>query len=246
MTFTLGHGLAVSLALHGALILPFVVVRDAPPRQDDQLLVVELQGLISDTQSEQQVQQQSKGAPEQKPQEEAKEEQKTHQAQAAAPDNPEEDQAPDGTLAPAPPPAPEQKQEEAPPQEAARPQDAQAGTPGLADVVGAQEQKQAQRLEAPDEAELLKAYSRALTKKLKDNQAFPSAAQRTLRHPVSAYVTFAVEADGAIRSGSLKLARSTGLEAYDAATLRTVEKNAPFEPPPRPMSIGVTVDYFPN
>lgn len=246
MTFTLGHGLAVSLALHGALLLPFVAVLEDPPRPDDQFLVVELQGLISDTQSEQQVQQQSKGAPDQKRQEEDKEEQKTQAAQAAAPDRPEEDLSADGTLAPAPPPSPEQKQEEAPPQEAAKPQDLQAGTPGLADVTGAQEQKPALRLAAPDEAEILKAYSKALTKKLKDNQAYPPAAQRALRQPVKAYVAFTVEADGSIRSGTLKVTRSSGLPAYDAAALRTVEANAPFDPPPRPIPVGVPVDYFPN
>lgn len=243
MSFTLGHGLAASLALHGALILPFVVVLDEPPPQDSQLLVVELQGLVSDTQSEQQVPQQTRGAPEQKQQEE----QKAQAAKAAVPDKPEEDQAPDGTLAPAPPPSPEQQAQDAPPQEKAKPAEAQSGTPGLADVQGAQEQKQAQTV-APevDEAQILRAYVRSLTKKLKDNIVYPPDVQRTIRRKGTTYVSFTIEANGALRPGTLKIERSSGTPAYDVAALRTVEKNAPFDAPPRPMRVGVPVDYFPN
>lgn len=247
MSFTFGHGLAVSLALHGALLLPFVVVPDPPPAEDTPLLVVELQGLMADRQTEQQVQQQTKGAPQQTPQDEAQEEQKTQQAQAAAPDRPEAEQVPDGTLAPAPPPSPEQKAEEAPPRQAATPTEAQAGNPGLANVQGAQEQKQAQTV-APeiDETQLLRAYVRGLTKKLKDNLAYPPGARGALRSRGTTYVSFTVEADGGVRPGTLKVTRSSGTPAYDAAALRTVERNAPFDPPPRPMSVGVPVDYFPN
>lgn len=247
MSFTLGHGLAASLALHGALILPFVVVLDPPPPQDSQLLVVELQGLVSDTQSEQQVLQQTKGAPEQKQEEEAREEQKTQAAKAAAPDKPEEDHAPDGTLAPAPPPSPEQQAQDAPPQESAKPAEAQSGNPGLADVQGAQEQKQAQTV-APevDETQILRAYARDLTKKMRDHLVYPPDAQRTIRKKGTTWVSFRVEADGSVRPGSLKINISSGTPAYDAAALRTVEKNAPFNPPPRPMPLAVPIDYFPN
>lgn len=246
MSFSLGHGLAASLALHGALILPFVVVLDEPPPRDNPLLVVELQGLLSDTQSEQQALQQTKGAPEQQRQEEAQEEQKTQSAQAASPDRPQEDQAPDGTLAPAPPPAPEQKQEEATPQESAKPAEAQSGTPGLANVQGAQEQKQAQTVAPVDERQILQAYVRSLTKKLKDNLVYPPDAQRSIRRKGTTYVSFIVEADGSVRPGTLTIERSSGTPVYDAAALRTVEKNAPFDPPPRPMTVGLPVDYFPN
>ena len=244
--FTLGHGLAISIALHGALLVPFIDVFDAPEPRDDQLLVVELQGLISDTQAEQQVLQQSKGAPEQKRQEEAKDEQKTQAAQTAAPDRPDEDTAPDGTRATAPPPAPDQQAEDAPPQEAAKPAEAQSGNPGLANVQGTEEQKQAQRLEAPDEAELLKAYVRSLSRRMRENLVYPPAARNTVREKTTTYVAFTVEADGNLRPGTLKVTRSSGNAACDAAALRTVEKNAPFDPPPRSMTVGVPVDYFPN
>lgn len=240
--FTLVHGLAISLALHGALLVPFMKVFDPPEPRNDQLLVVELQGLISDTQAEQQALQQSKGAPEQTRQEE-QDEQKT---QTAAPDRPDEDLAPDGTRAAAPPPAPEQQQQDALAQEAAKPAEAQSGNPGLADVQGAQEQKQARRLEAPDQAEILKAYVRSLSKKMRENLVYPPAVRGAVREKTTTYVAFTVEADGNLRPGTLKVTRSSGNPACDAAALRTVEKNAPFDPPPRPMTVGAPVDYFPN
>lgn len=248
LPFTFAHGLAASLLLHGALILPFVVVLEEAPREDDPLLVVELQGLISDTQSEQQVLQQTKGAPEQKPQEETPQTPATQTAQAPEPDQPQEDTAADGTLAPAPPPTPEQQEthEDAPPQTSAQPEAAQAGAAGAADVAGAQEQKQAQTVAPVDETQLLKAYVRSLTKKLKDNLAYPADARQKIHAKGTTYVSFVVEPDGSLADGSLKVTRSSGNPAYDAAALRTVEKNAPFEAPPRRMAVGVPVDYFPN
>lgn len=250
LPFTFAHGLAASLLLHGALLLPFVVVLEEAPRDDDPLLVVELQGLISDTQSEQQVLQQSKGTPEQKPQEETPQTPVTQALQAPAPDQPEEDAAPDGTLAPAPPPTPEQQpqeaQEQPAPQESAQSATAQAGAAGVADVAGTQEQKQAQTVAPVDEAQILKAYVRSLTKKLKDNLAYPADVRQKVHTKGTTYVSFVVEPDGSLAPGSLKVTRSSGNPTYDAAALRTVEKNAPFEAPPRRMAVGVPVDYFPN
>lgn len=247
MTFTLGHGLAASLALHGALILPFTLRFEPPPPDEPPLLVVELQGIQSDTQSEQQVQQQTKGAPEQKPQDEAQEEQKTQTAQAPSPPEPQQEATPEATVAAPPPPTPEQKAEDAPPQESATPAQAQSGTPGAANIVGAQEQKQAQTLTQEQEDQLRKlAYVRALAKKLKGNLVLPADARRTIRSRGTTRVSFTVEADGRVRAGTLKVKTSSGQPRYDAAALRTVEANAPFDPPPREMEVSVPVEYFPQ
>lgn len=245
MSFTLGHGFAVSLLLHGALLLPFVIVLDERPPDDEPPLVVELQGLVSDTQSKAQAQQQTGGAPALAKQDEAREEQQTRQAQAAAPDRPEE-AAPEGTAAATPPPAPEQEAQAAPPQQSATPTEARSGTPGLANVAGAEAQKQAQRLAEPDEAEILRAYIKGLSKRLRDNLIYPPDAQRIIQSRGTTLVSFTVEADGRVRSGSLKIEHSSGRPPYDAAALRTVEASAPFDPPPGPMSIVVPIDYFPN
>ncbi|WP_454918775.1 energy transducer TonB family protein [Xanthobacter sediminis] len=76
--------------------------------------------------------------------------------------------------------------------------------------------------------------------------ASPPDAQRIIRKKGTTWVSFMVEADGSVRPGSLKVNISSGTSAYDAAALRTVEKNAPFNPPPRSMPLAVPIDYFPN
>jgi periplasmic protein TonB len=60
LKFTLYHGFAASLALHSAIAAPFVLQRLAP-EPEEAPLVIELQGEVSDTQSEQQVLAQTQG-----------------------------------------------------------------------------------------------------------------------------------------------------------------------------------------
>jgi protein TonB len=55
LKFTIWHGMAASLALHSAVALPFVVNNLAPPPEDSEVLVVELQGMVSDVQAEEKV-----------------------------------------------------------------------------------------------------------------------------------------------------------------------------------------------
>ncbi|MFG1375238.1 hypothetical protein V5F32_24000, partial [Xanthobacter oligotrophicus] len=83
-------------------------------------------------------------------------------------------------------------------------------TPGLADVQGTQEQKLAQTVAPMDERQILQAYVRSLTKKLKDNLVYPPDAQRSIRRKGTTYVSFTVEADGSVHPGSLKVTRSSG------------------------------------
>lgn len=243
MTFTLGHGFALSLALHGALLLPFLAVPEAEPMDEAPLLVVELQGLVSQTQNEQQVQQQTKGAPEQEAQDDARPEQKTQAAQAPTPDQPDKDVSETGTEAAPPPPAPEQKAEQAPSQESATPAEAQSGHPGAANVAGAQEQKQAQTLaQEQDEAERLRTYVKALTKKVQENLAYPDAG-RKVGLKGTARVSVSLEADGSVRAGSLKIAEGSGQPILDASALKSVQNSAPFGVPPRPLTVTISVTY---
>lgn len=250
MTFTLAHGFALSLALHSAVLLPFVITLDTEPPEEPPVLVVELQGLVSDTQSQQQVQQQTKGAPEQKPQEEAKPTppaQATQAAQAPTPPEPQQDVAEDGTMAVPPPPTPEQKAQEAkdapPPAPSAAPVAAQSGNPGAANIVGAQEQRQAQTISREqEEAERLRRYVKELTKKVQENLVYPDAGRKAGLKG-TARVAFKLEPDGTIRPGSLKIAESSGRATLDASALKTVEASVPFGPPPRPIGVAIAVTY---
>lgn len=247
MTFTLAHGLALSLTLHGAVLLPFVTTFEAEPPEPPPVLVVELQGLVSDTQSRQQLQQQTRGAPEPAPQEEATptpEAQTAQAAQAPTPPEPEQDVTEDGATATPSPPTPEQKAQEAkdaPPP--APPAAAQSGNPGAANIVGAQEQKQAQTISREqEEAERLRLYVKELTKKVQENLVYPDAGRKAGLKG-TARVAFKLKLDGTIWPGSLKIAESSGQATLDASALKTVEASAPFGAPPRPIGVAIAVTY---
>ena len=63
--FTIWHGVAASLLIHAAPAAPFVWYTLATPPDEPPPLVVELQGAIADSQAEQKVQREIKGAAEQ-------------------------------------------------------------------------------------------------------------------------------------------------------------------------------------
>lgn len=240
MNFTLVHGFVVSLALHGTLLLPFIVRLEPEPPEEPSILVVELQGFVAETQSEQQVQQQTKG---QAMQQEHQAAQAAQSAQQAVPEAPQEEAAQEAERALPPPPSPEQQNVASPSAATAAEKAAQAGRAGAAEVKGTEEQKQAQTVaQKQDEAIRLLAYARQVAKKVNDHIVKPEGGSKA-RLNGSAKVSFAVELDGSIRPGSIRIASSSGEARLDAAALRTVEANAPFPTPPRPFTVTVNVGY---
>ncbi|CAN2533328.1 hypothetical+protein [Methylocapsa aurea] len=81
--FTLYHGLAISLALHAALSLPYFLSRSAPEEDEQSTLVFEMDGLVSDEQADETVQQDTAGQTQQ-----------TAQAAAQAQQTPPQEQQP--------------------------------------------------------------------------------------------------------------------------------------------------------
>lgn len=240
MTFTLAHGFAVSLALHGALVLPFVLPVREEPADEPALLVVELNGLVADTQSEQAVQQQTKGQAAQQEQQAAE---AAQQAQQAAPDAPPQETAEEAERALPPPPSPEQQDVQAPSQTSAPQAEAKPGAAGTVNVKGADEQKQARTIaQDQDDAERMRAYSRILTRKVQDHLVYPDAGRKSGLQG-TAKVAFSLEADGTIRPGTLHIAKSSGQPRLDANALKSVEASAPFAPPPRPFGLTIDVGY---
>lgn len=248
MSFTFPQAIVASLAIHGALVLPFVIPAWSEPPEDPPILVVELKGLDAPMQSEEKVAQQTKGegnpeaaqapAPETPPPKEA-------QQQTPTPEQPQEPVADDGTLQQAPPPQPEQEQQEAVPQQTPPSPEApaSAGSAGAANVEGAEQQQKAQTIaEQQDEAERLRAYVKALTKKVQENLVYPDAGRKQgLKGTAS--VGFTLQADGSIAAGTLRIATSSGQPQLDASALKTVEASAPFDPPPRAITIAIAVVY---
>ncbi|WP_454916870.1 TonB family protein [Xanthobacter sediminis] len=278
MTFTLAHGLAVSLVLHGAVLLPFVVPFEKEPPKETVVLVLELQGIEAETQNARQFRQQARGAAQQAPQDaappepvaqateqpvaERKEAARTPPPQAPSPPQPPEEMADAGTRpvpppappvapsptptpSPAPTPLPQQAAEPSPVQDSATPAPSKVGDPGAANVVGAQEEKEARTLaqaQVQASADHLRDYVKGLTKRVQEHLVYPPSGRKAgLRG--TARVAFALEANGTIRPGSLKIAESSGQPELDANALKTIEASSPFDPPPRPIAISIAVTY---
>lgn len=239
LKFTIYHSLAVSIAIHSAVALPFVT-HSLNMQHDDEpeLLVVELQGSIADTQTDQKVLQETKG-------ETAKDETKPDDpkptppepVKAASEDQPkdivENDKEP-RLPPPEPTPTPPAPQAEPTPPKAEQ----KAPNPGANNVQGAEQQQKPQTIKtSQDEADRLKAYSRLLSKKVRAN---------LFDHPErkSATVSFTILSNGQIRPESLKIVESSGQPSLDASALKTVHASLPFPPPPmEEMPVKLIIDF---
>ncbi|MGX9428815.1 MULTISPECIES: TonB family protein [Bradyrhizobium] len=62
-------------------------------------------------------------------------------------------------------------------------------------------------------------------------------------HASSATVTFFILSNGRIRPDSLKIVTNSGQSKVDASALQTIRASAPFDPPPKEMSITIVVDF---
>jgi protein TonB len=266
MTFTMTHGYAVSLVLHGALLLPLIAAMEKPP-ETPSLLVVELQGRSGDTQSEEEVQREMRGTPGPQTENQVPPEPKIQDVHAPLPPEPKQTGGVE-QHAPEPLPINNQAQAEAAPRavaadpkapvEVARPDAPEpahppypaapsaapsSGSPGREDVKGVTDQSEGETLaDAQRDADRMKAYSAVLIKKVQRNLAYPDAGRKDGLQGV-ARIAFVLEADGRIHKGSLRIAESSGQPALDASALKTVRNSEPFDPPPHPISIIIAVNY---
>jgi protein TonB len=230
--FTIYHGLAASIVLHSALALPFVVHAFASPPEEPPTLVIELQGVVADSQTEQKVAQETKG--------EAKAEEAVAPAVAetsvtqpiASEVKPMEVAADDtGTEPPPPEPVPTPS----PPQ--AKPSPGSAGSsnsPGVAQPQNAQ-------MIRPDR-EAIKEYVKLLTKKVQANLVYPEEGRRAGLQG-TATVSFTILSDGQIRPETLKIVQSSGQPRLDAGALKTIRASVPFAPPPKEMTVAIAVAF---
>jgi protein TonB len=222
--FTLLHGLSISLALHGAFCLP-LVLNLSPREEEPSALVFEMDGALSDSQSDEATEQDVKGAdPTPAP-----------AAQAATDETetkPETDVRPDGEIAQnarrAAAAASEQKQASA----------------GLENAAGGEEQRKAQTIDKTKGADddLVMAYVKKLSKRIRSRLVYPSEA-RAAGLQGSATVAFTIAASGQIVASTVRVLVGSGQPALDASALKTVRMASPFAPPPREMSVAVAVVF---
>ncbi len=232
MRFTIYHGFAASLTLHLALGLPFALLGLAAAPDEPPMLVVELQGLIADSQTEQKVLQEAKG--------EAAERARPAEAAVtkAAADNQPPDVATDEKEA-APPPTPAK-----PAQNASPPAKTTSGDGGSRDIMGVEQRQNEQTIRADRDAEidLFKDYVKRLTKKVQAKLIYPDEGRQAGWHG-AATVSFAILANGQIRPETLRVAASSGQPKLDASALKTIRASAPFDPPPRETTVVIAVAF---
>jgi protein TonB len=230
--FKIWHGLAVSLALHSALGVPFVLYALAEPPDEPPPLVIELQGAVSEDQTEQKVQQETEGSAGQQKAEQAK----PAEAPAAetADDHPVDDK--DAAL---PPPAPEPPKQASPP--AAEATSAGAGSNNIS---GAEQAQTAQtiRTDPETEAQRLREYVKLLYKKIQANLAYPDEA-RPAGLQGTATVSFTILPSGQIRMDTLKVVASSGEPRLDASALKTIRASNPFDPAPKEMTVAIPIAF---
>jgi len=266
LTSAIHQGFAVSLLLHSALALPFVL-REPPPSpvpEEAATLVVEFEGVISDSQSEEIAARETKADQDRKdveteeaalpPVEEARPERVSPDPPVSAPE-----------ISPAPaepvagPPVEEwpreitAEQQSAPAEPIKSPAESEQQAPvtrvtaadqGDNDIAGAEEQQTARTIKADREAETgrLREYARQLTKKIQSHLVYPREA-RQAGLTGTAKVTFTILTGGQILPGTLRVTVSSGQARLDESALQTVRVSAPFDPPPQQMTVAVAVAF---
>ena len=273
MKVSLTTGYAVSLVLHAVLILPFLpIVRSSAP-DTPEILALDLSGVESDVQNEQQTAGTKREVataapndtaqpppPEPVPQPPIAPEPRKPEAPKMAdpppppvvkdvtPPPPEPVQASSEAIpaAPAEPATTKPTEVEAPPRETpARdtPPVPPAATAAAESTPGADADRQAHAL-AREKADAAKLEAYV--------KGLTQRVQRNLLYPAAgrktglkgtARVAFTLGLDGRILPGSLRIAESSGQEALDDSALRTIRESAPFDAPPQSMMIVISLNY---
>lgn len=222
--FTIWHGFAASLVVHSALALPFLMHRLESPPQDPSPLVIELQGVVANVQTEQKTIQDMKGAAQQKDIPEAT------PAIPPAEENPKDiEQKTDQSA--------EERPSEAEPLTQTAPL-----TPGAANAAGAEVKQAAQIIADRDaDADRVREYVKTLHKKVYAN--FDSKEGRKTGLWGDATVSFTIVTGGQIRAETLKIVASSGRPKLDENVLAAVRASTPFESPPREMTLTIVVGF---
>lgn len=210
--------LGASLALHAALVLPFMLFGLRPPAQFDRAkLRIELFGMVADRQLE-----------------EKKIQQKTPpRRQVVRP------QIPDTyKTAMAESPVKVAKREEEPKPVEHQP----APAPPIVASTETVQQRQQTIRPAENETEKTRRYLGRLTKQLRGNLVYPEMVRR---HGVEGItmIAFVVMENGHIKEGTLRVIKSSGYAALDTNALQAARVSAPFEKPPKELSVATGVSF---
>lgn len=238
------HWFSVSLVLHAGILLPFVLISLHTPAQHKySKLQIELFGMIADRQTEKKLQRQASPPPPQ-PRTVKKPRQAPKTYKTIAAKSPVQVKKPEEKPKPV-----EQKEQPKPAEQTNQPIPAvaaplpdnlpDASHSGNADV---QQRQQTIRAFAEQEADRIRRYSTSLAKQLRSNLTYPEEVRKYGIDGVST-ITFVVTPSGDIKSDSLKIKKSSGYPALDASALMAARSSAPFEKPPKELTVSIAVSF---
>lgn len=92
------------------------------------------------------------------------------------------------------------------------------------------------------EADLINAYISMLAKLVNGHLIYPREAQKKRIEGIS-QVSFVVAESGAIRPNTLQIKRGSGNALLDASALKTIQSLAPFQRPPREMTVSLEIEF---
>jgi protein TonB len=235
--FTLAHGVVVSLFLHGCLALPLVVWMMHTPngyRVRANRLNVELFGMLSNRQTAAQqsrIEKTRPGDPVAQKREipEPKTEQTPKQTAYVKPLNALSEtniDIRDAVHLPLVSPTP----------------DNSYGSSSEARPGGDSDQRQQFVGKGNAEADVISSYVAQLTKQVNAHLIYPSEVKKK-RLEGTSWVSFVVMESGEIKPNTLTIRKSSGYAALDANALKTITTTAPFQRPPRELTVSFGIDF---
>jgi periplasmic protein TonB len=234
--FNFAHGLGISLLLHSCLALPVLLTSLHLPEQSrHEKLQIELDGIMSDRQ----VEEQHRGVTGSQPRPAVMSQAKA--SQAAQPEKSE----------PPTPIRPLAKEDVA---DAPSPMLKNVGMsrsvaslPAVLGVAGgeAEQRQQAIHLAGPpvDPAvSRMRAYLAAVSKRIQKNLVYPREVRKRGVEGTST-IAFTITPRGEIQGGSLRVKKSSGYGSLDASAIQSARVSAPFEKPPQEMTVAIAVSF---
>jgi len=233
------HWFSVSVILHAGIVLPFALLSlHASITDKHSKLQIDLFGMISDRQAEQKIQ---RHAPPQQPRQVPPPRQSPDAYKTVVAESPvqvkkaEEKQKTD-----------EQTTQQMQPKQASAASSPStssgAASSGNSDT---QQSQQTIRSGAEQESGRIRGYLARLAKVLRTNLTYPEEVRKHGVEGVST-ITFVVTQSGGIKGDSLRVKKSSGYAALDSNALKSVRTSAPFEKPPKELTVSVALSFNVN
>ncbi len=231
--FTFYHWLAISVAIHAAVILSFFLpALHMPKKGVDNKLAIELFGMVANRQQEEK---RMAGAPRPAV---PKQRAARQPVQKAEPKQPAETRTTEAET-----PVREEQGEETLTSEQASKAVFVAASPsgGSGGTSDADQRRQSIRF-GSQAMDKITAYTTGLIRRLRANLVYPEEVRKKGVEGITTLV-FTITASGEVKGDSLRVRKSSGYPGLDASALRAVRVSSPFEKPPRELTVSVPVRF---